>query len=82
MNIVSSFMKGEVIPEAFLLKMIFTALTIGAGYKGGEIVPTFFTGAAFGALFGSLTGFCPSLCTAAAMSAVFCGVTNCQSPHC
>lgn len=77
MNMVGNFMKGEVIPEAFLLKMIFTALTIGAGYKGGEIVPTFFTGAAFGALFGSLTGFCPSLCTAVAMSAVFCGVTNC-----
>jgi H+/Cl- antiporter ClcA len=71
------FSSGTAAPEAFLLKMIFTALTLGAGYKGGEIVPSFFTGAAFGCLFGSLTGFCPNLCTAVGMTAVFCGVTNC-----
>ena len=68
---------GTVRPEAFLLKMIFTALTLGAGYKGGEIVPSFFTGAAFGCLFGNLLGFSPTLCTAVGMTAVFCGVTNC-----
>ena len=62
---------------AFLLKMIFTALTLGAGYKGGEIVPSFFTGAAFGCLFGNLLGFSPTLCTAVGMTSVFCGVTNC-----
>lgn len=77
MDMVARFLKGDVIPAAFLLKMIFTALTIGAGFKGGEIVPTFFTGAAFGCLFGTLTGFSPSLCAAVGMSAVFCGVTNC-----
>lgn len=77
MDLIPRFLKGDVIPAAFLLKMIFTALTIGAGYKGGEIVPTFFTGAAFGCLFGSITGFSPALCTAVGMSAVFCGVTNC-----
>ena len=68
---------GTVRPEAFLLKMIFTALTLGAGYKGGEIVPSFFTGAAFGCLFGNLLGFSPTLCTAVGMTSVFCGVTNC-----
>ena len=57
--------------------MLFTAATLGAGYKGGEIVPTFCVGAAFGCLFGSLTGFAPSLCTAVGMTALFCGVTNC-----
>ena len=57
--------------------MFFTALTLGAGYKGGEIVPSFFTGAAFGCLFGTLTGISPTLCTAVGMTAVFCGVTNC-----
>lgn len=59
------------------MKMVFTALTIGAGFKGGEIVPSFFTGAAFGCLFGIITGFSPSLCTAIGMISVFCGVTNC-----
>ena len=76
-NIIESCINGTVRPEAFLLKMIFTALTLGAGFKGGEIVPSFFTGAAFGCLFGILTGFSPTLCTAVGMTAVFCGVTNC-----
>lgn len=39
---------GRADPWAFLLKMAFTALTLGAGFRGGEIVPTFFIGAAFG----------------------------------
>ena len=76
-NIIEHCINGTVRPEAFLLKMIFTALTLGAGYKGGEIVPSFFTGAAFGCLFGNLLGFSPPLCTAVGMTAVFCGVTNC-----
>lgn len=76
-GIIARCMDSTVRPEAFFLKMLFTALTLGAGYKGGEIVPSFFTGAAFGCLFGNLTGFSPSLCTAVGMTAVFCGVTNC-----
>lgn len=68
---------GAVAWQAFLLKMLFTAITLGAGYKGGEIVPTFFVGASFGCLFASFTGFSPMLCTAVGMTAVFCGVTNC-----
>lgn len=76
-NIIAHCINGTVRPEAFLLKMIFTTLTLGAGYKGGEIVPSFFTGAAFGCLFGNLLGFSPTLCTAVGMTAVFCGVTNC-----
>ncbi len=77
MNIITQCFQGSVRPEAFLLKIIFTAITIGAGYKGGEIVPAFFTGAAFGCLFGNLTGFSPALCAAVGMTSVFCGVTNC-----
>lgn len=77
MNIIEQCMQGKVRPEAFLLKMIFTAITIGAGYKGGEIVPSFCIGAAFGCLFGNLCGLSPSLCAAVGMSSVFCGVTNC-----
>ncbi len=76
-SLIERFMEGNAAPEAFLLKMLFTAVTIGAGFKGGEIVPSFFTGAAFGSLFGTLIGFSPSLCTAVGMTAVFCGVTNC-----
>lgn len=68
---------GQAPPWAFLLKMLFTAVTLAAGFKGGEIVPSFFAGAAFGCLFGNLAGLSPSLCAAVGMGAVFCGVTNC-----
>ncbi|MEE1102110.1 MAG: chloride channel protein [Agathobacter sp.] len=77
MNIIDNCISGTVRPEAFILKMLFTALTLGAGYKGGEIVPSFCTGAAFGCLYGNLFGFSPTLCTAVGMTSVFCGVTNC-----
>ena len=77
MSVIQSSIDGSVRPEAFLLKIIFTALTLGAGYKGGEIVPSFFIGATFGCLFGNLTGFEPSLCAAVGMISLFCGVTNC-----
>ena len=70
-------MAGTAVPYAFLLKMLFTALTLGAGYKGGEIVPVFFTGATFGCVVGPLLGLPASFSAAAGMVAVFCGVTNC-----
>lgn len=62
---------------AFLLKMIFTALTLGAGFKGGEIVPSFCIGAAFGYMSATLMGMPTTLITACGMVGVFCGVTNC-----
>ena len=68
---------GEVVWYAFLAKMIFTAVTLGGGFTGGEIVPSFFIGATFGCLFGHLLGISPSLCAAVGMAALFCGVTNC-----
>lgn len=77
MHVIEEAMEGHVVPYAFLLKMLFTALTIGAGYKGGEIVPSFFIGATFGCLFGNILGFAPDLCAAVGMASLFCGVTNC-----
>ena len=75
-SMISICMDGNISSLAFLLKILFTALTLGCGYKGGEIVPTFFIGAAFGSMFGNLIGFSPSLCAAIGMGAMFCGVTN------
>ncbi len=68
---------GKTVWYAFLLKMLFTAVTLGGGFRGGEIVPSFFVGASFGCLFGHIMGLSPSLCAAAGMVALFCGVTNC-----
>ena len=76
-SVIASCMEGNVRPEAFFMKMLFTALTLGAGYKGGEIVPSFFIGASFGCLFGNIIGFSPAMCSAVGMTSVFCGVTNC-----
>ena len=70
-------MDGKVAASAFLLKIIFTAVTLGCGFRGGEIVPTLFVGATFGCLFGQITGLSPALAAACGMAAVFCGVTNC-----
>ena len=71
------FHEGETKPYNFLLKMVFTALTLGAGFKGGEIVPSFTIGAAFGCAVASLMGLPVPLAAACGMVGVFCGVTNC-----
>ena len=71
------FDEGKVNPEAFLLKMIFTSITIGAGYKGGEIVPTLFIGSTMGGTVALLIGMDPAFGAAVGIAALFCGVTNC-----
>ena len=76
-NVIEMAVKGDAPYIAFLLKMVFTALTLGAGYKGGEIVPALYIGATFGCLYSQLLGFDPALCAAIGMGALFCGVTNC-----
>lgn len=77
MGLIESSIEGSVRYEAFLMKMLFTAVALGAGFKGGEIVPTLCVGAALGCAFGEITGFAPSLCAACGMAALFVGVTNC-----
>lgn len=76
-GLIEEAIHGETHWYTFLLKMLLTAITLGAGYKGGEIVPAFTAGATFGCLFGQLVGLSPSMCAAIGMIAVFCGVTNC-----
>lgn len=75
-NLIEEAFAGVAPKTAFLWKIIFTAITLGVGFKGGEIVPSFCIGATFGCLFGTLVGLPPSLCAAVAMVSVFCGVTN------
>jgi H+/Cl- antiporter ClcA len=77
MNVIQKAMTAPARPEAFVLKMLFTAITLGAGYKGGEIVPAFFVGATFGNVVGGLIGLNSSFGAAVGLMAVFCGVTNC-----
>lgn len=62
--------------EMFILKIIFTALTLCAGFKGGEIVPTLFIGATLGSALSVYFGLPTGLCAACGMVGVFCAVTN------
>lgn len=76
-EIIAKAFTGDSRPEAFIMKILFTALTLGAGFKGGEIVPVFFTGSTFGSLMAEILGIDYSLGAGVGMVAVFCGVTNC-----
>ena len=62
---------------AWLLKLLFTAVTIGFGFKGGGVVPSFFVGACFGCVFGGLIGLPAGFSAAIGLVAVFCGAVNC-----
>ena len=60
----------------FLVKMLFTAVTLAAGFKGGEIVPTFCIGATFGCLIGGLLGLDAGVAGALGLIGLFCCATN------
>ena len=70
-------LSGDVPIYAFLLKILFTAITLSAGYKGGEIIPSLIIGATLGSAFGTIFGLPAGLWAEVGMVAVFCGVTNC-----
>ncbi len=61
---------------SFLVKLIFTAVTLAAGFKGGEIVPTFCIGATFGCVMGGLLGIDPGFAAALGLVGLFCCATN------
>ncbi len=67
---------GEAVPYAFLIKILFTSITLAVGFKGGEIVPCFFIGATFGCTVGSLIGIPPGFAAAVGMICIFCACTN------
>ncbi|WP_276380697.1 voltage-gated chloride channel family protein [Flavobacterium sp. H4147] len=60
----------------FLLKILFTGFTLGAGFKGGEVTPLFFVGATLGS---ALSVFIPmpiALLAGIGFVAVFSGATH------
>ena len=78
MEIITAAVEQETAyPVAFLLKLLFTAVTLAAGFKGGEVVPSFFVGATFGCVAGPLLGIPAGFSAALGLVAVFCGATNC-----
>ena len=77
MEVVGRAIGGEVGGWAWLLKLLFTAVTIGFGFKGGEVVPSFFVGACFGCVLGGFLGLPAGFGAAIGLVAVFCGAVNC-----
>ena len=77
MDVISRAVAGEAVPWAWLLKILFTAVTIACGFKGGEVVPSFFVGATFGCVMGALLGLPAGMGAAIGMIGVFCGAVNC-----
>ena len=61
---------------SFIVKLLFTAVTLAAGFKGGEIVPTFCIGATFACWFGGLLGLDPGMAAALGLAGLFCCATN------
>ncbi len=77
MDVIKLALEGTAKPEAFAIKLIFTAITLASGFKGGEIVPAFFVGSTFGCVVGSLLGLDPAVGGAVGFVALFCGAVNC-----
>lgn len=63
-------------PEVFLLKILFTAITLGSGYKGGEVTPLFFIGATLGSMLSIYFDLPVSFTAAIGFIAVFSGATK------
>ncbi len=67
---------GSVFAFAFLLKLVFTALSLGTGFLGGEVTPLFVIGATLGSTLGALLGLPPAFSAALGFVAVFGAASN------
>jgi len=75
-SIVAAFSPGNVGWFSWGWKLIFTAVTLGAGFKGGEVTPLFFIGATLGHTLAGWFGVPVDLFAAMGFLAVFAGAAN------
>jgi H+/Cl- antiporter ClcA len=75
-SILSAFHANGATTWSWLWKLLFTAVTIGTGFKGGEVTPLFFIGAALGNTIATTTGTPVDLFAGLGFIAVFAGATN------
>lgn len=68
--------ESEVSPSAFLWKLLFTSVTLGAGFQGGEVTPLFAIGAALGNALAEILELYAPFLAALGFIAVFCGAAN------
>ena len=75
-TIVSSFSAGGAHTWSWLWKIVFTCVTISSGFKGGEVTPLFFVGAALGNTLAHWLGAPVDLFAGLGFVAVFSGAAN------
>ncbi len=75
-SIVNAFHINGATHWSWLWKIIFTAVTLSAGFKGGEVTPLFFIGATLGNTLSWLLGAPVDLFAGIGFIAVFAGATN------
>lgn len=75
-SIVSAFQAGGVDYFSWFWKLLLTAITLGMGFKGGEVTPLFFIGATLGNTLAVITGAPVDLLAGLGFIAVFAGATN------
>lgn len=71
-----AFVDASLHPWAFALKLVFTAVTLGAGFLGGEVTPLFFVGAALGNALARAMHLPLALGAGVGMAAVFAAASN------
>lgn len=75
-TIVSAFRQGGADVWSWWWKIVFTAVTLGSGFKGGEVTPLFFVGASLGNTLAVLIGAPVGFMAALGFVSVFAGATN------
>lgn len=75
-TLISFFQSGEVHYWAWFWKIVFTAVTLSCGFKGGEVTPLFFIGAALGNALAGAMGAPTDLFAALGFVAIFAGASN------
>lgn len=75
-TIPSSFHTGGADTRSWLWKTVYTAITLGSGFKGGEVTPLFYIGATLGNTAAQILNAPVSLFAALGFIAVFAGATN------
>jgi H+/Cl- antiporter ClcA len=74
--LISESFNGQVHPLAFLGKILFTSLTLGTGFQGGEVTPLFVIGSTLGNSLSNILHISPSFLAALGLIGVFAGATN------
>ncbi len=76
LELIAQSLVGKVFLAAFLIKIVFTAVTLGAGFKGGEVTPLFCIGATAGNAFAQITHQPTAVFAAIGFVSVFSGAAN------